>query len=229
MAVSGDKIPLRMRELEQMPSRRSQITETLRAAIIAGEMHNGVVYSAPALAREFGVSPTPVREAMLHLAKEGLIEIARNKGFRVVEPSDRDIEEITELRMLIEVPTVGKIARVGASAAVLRKLDARATRTVEAARAADITGHVVADMAFHLDLLGLSGNEHLVEIVRTLRSKSRLFGLRAPEKTETLRESTLEHAELVDFVRKREPEEAEALLSRHIQRALFEWRRNPAA
>jgi len=82
-------------------------------------------------------------------------------------------------------------------------------------------------MAFHLDLLALSGNEHLVETVRTLRSKSRLFGLRAPEKTDTLRESSLEHAELVNFVRKREPEEAQALLSRHIQRALVEWRRNP--
>lgn len=229
MAVSGDKRPLRMRELEQMPSRRSQITETLRAAIIAGEMGTGVVYSAPALAREFGVSPTPVREAMLHLAKEGLIEVARNKGFRVVEPSDRDIEEITALRVLIEVPTVAEIASVGASEAVLGELDALAARTVEAARAADITGHVVADMAFHLELLGLSGNEHLVETVRTLRSKSRLFGLRAPEKTDTLRESSLEHAELVDFVRKREPEQAQALLSRHIQRALFEWRRNPAA
>jgi DNA-binding GntR family transcriptional regulator len=64
-------------------SLREQVSHALRAALIAGELRPGVVYSAPVLAAGFGVSATPVREAMLDLAKEGLVEVVRNKGFRV--------------------------------------------------------------------------------------------------------------------------------------------------
>src|SRR5882757_240731 len=99
---------VKMPSLQKLPSRRRQVTENLRAAIISGQMEPGVVYSAPILAEEFGVSPTPVREAMLDLAKDGLIEVARNKGFRVIEPSQHELDEMMELRLLLEVPTVGK-------------------------------------------------------------------------------------------------------------------------
>ena len=70
-------------------SLREEITELLRAAVMAGELQPGVTYSAPSLAEQFGVSATPVREAMLDLEKEGLVEIVRNKGFRVTSPSPR--------------------------------------------------------------------------------------------------------------------------------------------
>ena len=70
-------------------SLREQVAQALRGALVAGEMRPGTVYSAPALATRFGVSATPVREAMLDLAKEGLVEAVRNKGFRVVGLSDR--------------------------------------------------------------------------------------------------------------------------------------------
>src|SRR3954470_11176919 len=76
-------------------SLREQVSHALRAALIAGELRPGVVYSAPVLAAGFGVSATPVREAMLDLAKEGLVEVVRNKGFRVTELSDRDLDELT--------------------------------------------------------------------------------------------------------------------------------------
>src|SRR5919112_1678896 len=91
-------------------SLREQVAHALRAALITGEMRSGVVYSAPVLAAQFGVSATPVREAMLDLAKEGLVEAVRNKGFRVTELSDRDLDELTEIRQLIEVPTVARLA-----------------------------------------------------------------------------------------------------------------------
>ncbi|HSA52260.1 MAG TPA: GntR family transcriptional regulator, partial [Yinghuangia sp.] len=64
-------------------SLREQVARAIRAALVAGEMRPGVVYSAPGLATRFGVSATPVREALLDLAKDGLVEPVRNKGFRV--------------------------------------------------------------------------------------------------------------------------------------------------
>lgn len=63
----------------------------LRAALVAGEMVPGVTYSAPVLAERFGVSATPVREAMLDLINEGMIVAVPNKGFRIVETTDQDL------------------------------------------------------------------------------------------------------------------------------------------
>src|SRR5690606_2127387 len=92
------------------PSLRSRVAEALRAALIAGEMRPGEVYSAPALAQRFGVSATPVREAVLDLVRQGLVETVRNKGFRVRELSEQDLDEITQLRELLEIPTVARVA-----------------------------------------------------------------------------------------------------------------------
>ena len=68
---------------------RDEVAAALRAALIAGELRPGEVYSAPVLAARFGVSATPVREAMLDLVREGLVDTMPNKGFRVTELSDR--------------------------------------------------------------------------------------------------------------------------------------------
>ena len=87
-------------------SLRDEAIQTLHAAIVAGILRPGVVYSAPAMAAQLGMSATPVREAMLDLVKEGLVETVRNKGFRVVELADDELDELTELRLLIEVPSV---------------------------------------------------------------------------------------------------------------------------
>ena len=97
-------------------SLREEITELLRAAVMAGELEPGVTYSAPSLAEQFGVSATPVREAMLDLEKEGLVEIVRNKGFRVTSPSPEELDDVTELRALVEVPTIRALAERGVSA-----------------------------------------------------------------------------------------------------------------
>src|SRR5919199_1566442 len=79
------------------PSHRERVADALRAALIAGELRPGEVYSAPGLAARFGVSATPVREAMLDLVREGLVDTVPNKGFRVRDLSDRELDEITEM------------------------------------------------------------------------------------------------------------------------------------
>jgi DNA-binding GntR family transcriptional regulator len=159
-------------------SLRETIAEKLRGAIITGEMRPGQVYPAAALAQRLGVSATPVREAMLTLAQEGMVEAVRNKGFRVIELADSDLDQITYIRRLIEVPTVAEITKgpLHAEAASLRGL---ADAIVTAAARSDLTEYLRADREFHLGLLRLSGNEVLVQIVGDLRSRARLYGLRA--------------------------------------------------
>src|ERR1700674_5827123 len=77
---------------------RDQVRRALEAALVAGELKPGELYSAPALGERFGVSATPVREAMLALAKDGFVVAERNRGFRVVEMSEADLDEISQIR-----------------------------------------------------------------------------------------------------------------------------------
>ncbi|WP_433281913.1 GntR family transcriptional regulator [Pseudonocardia xinjiangensis] len=202
---------------------REEITQTLRAAVISGELRPGVVHSAPHLAAQFGVSATPVREAMLDLAKEGLIDVVRNKGFRVTEPSQKDLDDLSELRALIEVPTVRRIAEAGAAPAVLEELRPLAVEIEDAAARHDLIAHVAADMEFHLRLLALAGNAHLVEHVRSLRAQSRIYGLRSLAERGELVPSAHEHAELLDLVLAGDAEGTERLMRRHIGHVRGIW------
>ena len=66
---------------------REQVVDQLRIAIVSGEMPPGAVCSVPSLARTLGISTTPIREALLQLTSDGLLQPMRNRGFRVVDPS----------------------------------------------------------------------------------------------------------------------------------------------
>ncbi|GAA5067639.1 DNA-binding GntR family transcriptional regulator [Thermocatellispora tengchongensis] len=207
-------------------SLREQVAHALRVALITGEMRPGMVYSAPVLAAQFGVSATPVREAMLDLAKEGLVEAVRNKGFRVTELSDRDLDELTHIRRLIEVPTVAALADASREDEfeLLRPL---AEEIVTAAREGDLLTYVDADLRFHLELLSLSGNAHLVDVVRDLRNRARLYGLDALYRKGTLEESAREHVAILDALMAGDSEAARRLMDQHIQHVRGIWAARP--
>lgn len=217
---------LNLPELGARQNVREQVAQALRAALVAGEMRPGVVYSAPTLAARFGVSPTPVREAMLDLAKEGLVTAVRNKGFRVTELSERDLDEITEVRALIEVPTVGRIAADVPAEAIIA-LRPLAEAIVTAARDRDILGYIEADNTFHLALLTLAGNDHLIEVVRDLRHRSRLYGVPSLAERGELIPSAEEHLRLLDTVASGDAAEAEAVMRHHLRHVRGIWADRP--
>ncbi|WP_432067835.1 GntR family transcriptional regulator [Streptomyces sp. C10-9-1] len=201
---------------------RDQVANALRAALIAGDLQPGVVYSAPSLAAEYGVSATPVREAMLDLAREGMVEAVRNKGFRVTELSERDLDEYTEIRSLVEIPTVGRVTRT-ASRGQLEALRPVAEEIVAAARRGDLIGYLESDRRFHLDLLALAGNARLVETVAELRKRSRLYGLADLSQEGALVTSAQEHTALLDLMIAGDAEGAEGLMRRHLAHVRTLW------
>jgi DNA-binding GntR family transcriptional regulator len=203
-------------------SLRERVANALRAAVISGQLKPGVVYSAPTLAATFGVSATPVREAMLDLAKEGLVEALRNKGFRVTELSSRDLDELTELRMLIEVPTTARLAGK-LSPAALGELRSLALAIEAGAAAGDLIAYLEADREFHLVLLAHSGNRHLVDLVADLRSRARLYGLGQLADTGLLIDSAHEHTRLVDLLECGDHDGVESLMRQHIQHVRGHW------
>jgi DNA-binding GntR family transcriptional regulator len=208
--------------LSDRQSLREQVANVLRAAVVAGEMRPGVVYSVPALAERFGVSATPVREAMLDLAKEGLVDPVRNKGFRVTAISDEDLDHITHLRALIEVPTVAQLAATITDDEIgeLRPL---AQAIVDGAAEGDLVRYLEADRRFHLRLLSLANNPRLVEIVRVLRAQTRLYGLDLLVEQDVLTASAAEHHELLDALAAHDAERVEAVMRRHIQHVRGIW------
>ncbi|RLU86302.1 GntR family transcriptional regulator [Streptomyces griseocarneus] len=201
---------------------RDQVAHALRAALISGELRPGRIYSAPALAEDFGISATPVREAMLDLAREGLVEPVRNKGFRITEVDERDLDQCTEIRALIEIPTVGRVTRT-AGREQLEALRPDAEEIVRAARDHDLTGYLEADRRFHLSLLALSGNDRLVETVSDLRKRSRLYGLTALDERDALLPSAEEHLELLGLMLAGDAEGAEKCMSRHLGKVRSLW------
>ncbi|MEU3520299.1 GntR family transcriptional regulator [Streptomyces sp. NPDC006654] len=197
------------------PNYRERVVDVLRAALIAGELRPGEVYSAPGLAPRLGVSATPVREAMLELVKEGMVEIVPNKGFRVTAVSEKQLDEYTHVRSLIEIPTTAGLAAT-ADPADLEALRPVAQEIVGSALKGDLIAYVEADLTFHLGLLALAGNDHLVEVVRDLRRRSRLFGLTALARAGRLTASAEEHLELLDALLARDEQAVREVMTRHL-------------
>jgi DNA-binding GntR family transcriptional regulator len=208
--------------LDERRSVRGQVVDALRAALVTGQMRPGVVYSAPVLAARFGVSATPVREAMLDLAKEGLVEVVRNKGFRVTELSDGELDDITEVRRLIEVPTAVKAVGL-ATPADLARLRPVARRIVEAARKKDLIAYIEHDQRFHLDLLAIAGNAQLVSLVGELRARSRLYGLDRLAESGELGASAREHVEMLDLIMAKDRRGLERLMKAHLGHVRGSW------
>ncbi|MEU1474039.1 GntR family transcriptional regulator [Streptomyces sp. NPDC005760] len=188
------------RPVVQRASVRGQILDALRKALVAGELRPGEVYSAPALGERFGVSATPVREAMQQLALEGAVEVVPNRGFRVVERGARELAELAEVRALIEVPVVLRLAR---TVSVERWVELRpmAEATVRAASSGCPATYAEADRSFHRAVLLLSGNEQLVQISEDLHRRSQwplVGGGGAPRGRADLIADAVEHMALLD-------------------------------
>ena len=137
----------------------------VRSALLSGEMKPGRIYSANALAAQLGVSNSPVREAMMELAAKGLLEVVRNRGFRVVEMSDEDRQEVYDLRMMIEVPAVVKAAERGLTKEQQDLVRRLAQDTLDAARPDNLPEYLDADQAFHMGIVGMLGTRDRKSVV----------------------------------------------------------------
>ena len=201
---------------------RERVLRALRAAIISGELVPGEVYSAPSLAATFGVSATPVREAMLDLARENLVAVVPNKGFRVTVVDEEQLDQITAIRRLLEPPVVAEVTGVvpAEDFAALRRL---AEEIVEGARAGDLAQYTEADNEFHLRLLGYAQNRRLVDLVAELRGQTRLVGLATLLNRGQLVASAREHLELMDLMERRDATAVETFMVGHINHIQDLW------
>jgi DNA-binding GntR family transcriptional regulator len=159
---------------------------------------------------------------MLDLVKEGLVTAVPNKGYRVTEVTERQLDEYLHLRALIEIATVVSLA-ARAEPSALQALRPAAEEIVTTAAAGDLIGYVEADRRFHLGLLALAGNEHLVHVVGDLRKRSRLYGLTALVERGLLEDSAAEHHELLDALLARDEDAVRDVMTRHLGHVRDLW------
>ncbi|MGK5683321.1 GntR family transcriptional regulator [Actinoplanes sp. URMC 104] len=200
----------------EAPSLADAVAQAVRDGVAAGELVPDRTYSVYQLADLLGVSRSPVREGMLRLAEAGLVEIRRNRGFRVLLPHAHDVEEIVEIRLALEPPAARKAALRGTPeehAAIRDALDAMAA----AAGSGDETAFWPADRALHDLLLRAAGNGRAAAIVARLRSTTALLGPPTTAGGRTLAEIHAEHEPVVAAVLARDGEAAEAAMRAHLE------------
>ncbi|MFF8916727.1 GntR family transcriptional regulator [Streptomyces sp. NPDC015032] len=203
-------------------SLREQAREALRTRIVLGEIEPGQVESVINVAAALGVSVTPVREAVMDLANLGIVEVIRNRGFRVPVLTDHDLDEIFRLRTMLEAPAMSEVAELlgGRPIPQFRQL---AEQITDAAREGDLTSYLDLDRQFHLGLLELLGNRRLVAMVGRLRDQARMQGLQKLADQGELTRSGEEHIEIVDAIESGNAESAAELMRKHLAHSRGIW------
>jgi DNA-binding GntR family transcriptional regulator len=189
--------------------------EAIRAAIVDGRLEAGERYSVARLAERFGVSRTPVREALLLLEREGVVRFERNRGVRVLETSAHDLEEVFTLRLLLEVPATYRACALLTAAdldALQHELDA-----MEALAHSGEEGAFMAhDTRFHEIILRAAGNRRLATIIGGLRDLVRFRGASTVGRSRGLRAIHAEHAAIIAALRAGDPAQAAERMRAHL-------------
>ncbi|BAN04274.1 GntR family transcriptional regulator [Ilumatobacter coccineus] len=192
---------------------------SLRSAIANGKYPPGRRLKEVEIAESLDMSRTPVREAIRRLVGEGLLELTPNRGAAVPQWSDRDLDEMFEVRAQLE----GFAARLAAARATpeevtsLRELCDRMERFGgHDLRAEDWNEYAVINNQFHRDLLRGSDNRRLETAALGLMAPSLLHNQIARQSTALLDRSNQHHAEIVDAIAAGDESWAEAITRTHV-------------
>jgi DNA-binding GntR family transcriptional regulator len=191
-----------------------EVAEALRERIFSGHLKPGDWVDELALAEEFGISRTPLREAIKVLAAEGLITMKLRRGAYVTQVESQELTEIYHLMALLESDAAATVAQK-ASQAEIAELESLHQK-LEASASQDITRFFAANEAFHMRLLALSGNRWRDQIVADLRKVMKLSRAQSLAKEGRLQESLAEHRQIVAALKARKPQAAREAMHAHI-------------
>jgi DNA-binding GntR family transcriptional regulator len=171
------------------------------------------------IALQLGMSRTPVREALIRLANEGLVEVIPRRGMRVLPVSANDMKEIYEILTALESMAAEMLAARKPTAAELKPLVAATNSMTKALAKDDLDAWASADESFHEQLVNLAGNKMLADAVFSYwdrAHRARMFSLRLRPKPVN---STHEHMALLERLREGDAAGAAAVNREHRQRA----------
>jgi DNA-binding GntR family transcriptional regulator len=191
------------------------VYEEIRGAIVDLRLEPGAPLREAAIATQLGVSKTPVREALGRLEQEGLVEATSFKGAVVTDYSERDLEEIYELRELLEGVAV-RAAATDADADTLASLRDVIERSRSARDAGDLAG--LAELLGRFDQIVFEqvANVRIRSLIETLRAHLTRIGKLTEEIPGRVEASVEEHAAIVEAIARGDADDAERAMRVHI-------------
>ncbi len=197
-------------------SRSDQVAEVVRAAILSGELVPGFQLKQDELRAEFGVSPTPIREALRQLESEGLVTHYPNRGAFVASVSgDELLGVLLPVRLILERYAVTKALSEG-GADLLEELGHVVTVMQEAAANGERGAVYEADVAFHELLVVSSGAPHTLQLWRAVQPRIRVLMYQLGPRHRTLDEIPAEHLELLEALKRNDPDQLDRVFESHI-------------
>ncbi|MER5291506.1 GntR family transcriptional regulator [Streptomyces pharetrae] len=209
---------------------RQQIADALRDEVLAGRLQPGQEFTVKEIADQYGVSATPVREALVDLSAQGLLEADQHRGFHVREYSMDDFRGLVEARSLV---TDGMFQALGdghrgfrdpddpRTAAALAGVRRRGEEAQRAAAAGDLTVLIGYDLRFWRELSGLFGNPYLSDFLHRLRVQSWVCAVPYLRRIDDLRgQLWAGHTELVDALAHRDTDSARGLIGAYNAHSL---------
>ncbi len=212
MPASGTHNPPRNRPLGER-ALYEQVAERLRAGILGHTMAPGSWIDEQALAAAYGISRTPLREALKVLASEGLVTMKLRRGAYVTEVSARDLDEVYHLLALLESDAAVVVAQhaTRAQIAELQTLHAELESQVD-----DRDRFFAVNERFHMRLLEIADNRWRLQLVVDLRKVMKLNRHHSLFKQGRLEASLKEHRRIMAAIKARNHDRAQALMQQHF-------------
>jgi DNA-binding GntR family transcriptional regulator len=193
--------------------------EGLRRAIVAGQLRPGQRVPQEEIARQLGVSVAPVREALRILEQEGQVTYLPRRGYFVTALQIGDLEEIYELRSVLETRAVRR-AIESLDDDALERIVLAARECVDAVEAGDVAAELAANRRFHLAILDSPDHPHTMRLIRLLWDCTESYRALYYNSPAERRRSTEAHDRIVEAVRERDADRLVAELDAHRERAL---------
>lgn len=195
---------------------RDVVFNTLRQAILRGELKPGERLMEIQLANKLGVSRTPVREAIRKLELEGLVLMIPRKGAEVADISEKSLKDVLEVREALEELAArlacDKITKEG-----INRLKEAAQDFRSALKSNDITQMAEADVRFHDVICNATENQKLGQLLNNLREQMYRYRIEYLKDQHVYEKLLSEHEEIIRHIEKGEKDEAARVVSRHIE------------
>lgn len=208
---------------------RAQIAVALRDEILAGRLATGRDFTVKEIAEQFGVSATPVREALVDLAAQGLLEVEQHRGFRVHEFTMADYREMVEARTIVFDGIFRRAAAANAGGdgprmpdpALIASVRRRAEAAERAARAGDLDVLIGYDLRYWRELSGMIANRYVADFLDRVRVQCWAFAMPFLRREDELSGRLWAgHRELVATIERRDLAAAERLVAAYNAHSL---------
>ena len=194
---------------------RDVVFNTLRRAILKGELEPGERLMEIALANKLGVSRTPIREAIRKLELEGLVVMIPRKGAEVARITEKDLRDVLEVRTSLEKLAI-ELACDRVTEEDISDLKLACKDFEESFSKDDLTTIAEKDVAFHDIIFRATKNARLIQILNNLREQMYRYRLEYLKDTQSHNRLVEEHQKIVDAIIDKNKEEAVRLIQEHI-------------